>query len=354
MSTDTLPWVEKYRPLTLQHLVSNNGIVHKLTRLHARAAVPNLLFYGPPGTGKTSTILAYARTMHGEGNTGMLLELNASDERNIATIKKTVYQFVSNRTLLGNNHSARHAVKLVVLDEADAMTPDAQDALTHLMDRYARQVRFCLICNRISNVSAAVQSRCTKFRFAPLEPAQVRKAVQRVLDGERLRLRTPEVLNAILHVAHGDLRRCFNVLQACATLVRYQRADDPRLTAADIYTAIGQPVPAQLQQLMRHVIAAPTFARAYQYVRHFMLHEAISLDDLIRLWHNQLSTTDTLQQQQQQLNTHYTTLACIERRIQHNTNTYLNAACFVSAVRRLGSAKTADKDDATLTSHQDV
>lgn len=336
---NALPWVEKYRPFALTDLVSNNAIVAKLLRFHERNAIPNLLFYGPPGTGKTSTALAYARTLHGAiENTGLLLELNASDERNIATIKDTVYQFVSNRPLLQQLPKNGHRpLKLVVLDEADAMTAAAQDALTHLMDHFARQVRFCLICNRISNVSAAVQSRCTKFRFAPLGEAQVRCAVQRVLDGEHVKLAEPEVMDAILHIAHGDLRRCFNVLQACVTLVAHMRLPNAQtLTSADVYAAIGRPTPDKLVALIQNMTKlGSTFQDATQALRHFLLYEAISLDDVLHLWHDSLTQYVTAATTKRMLTTHYQTLAAIERRIQHNTHTYLNDVCFVSAVRDL-------------------
>merc|ERR1712096_489776 len=149
-----LPWVEKYRPSSLEEVVSQDNIVQTLERLVASEKLPHLLFYGPPGTGKTSTILAIAKKMYGQNLSQMVLQLNASDDRGIDVVRNQIKEFSSTRMVFSSAH------KLIILDEADAMTSDAQMALRRVIEKYTKNVRFCIICNYVSKIIPALQSRC--------------------------------------------------------------------------------------------------------------------------------------------------------------------------------------------------
>ncbi|KAJ1829872.1 Subunit of heteropentameric Replication factor C (RF-C), partial [Coemansia sp. RSA 2703] len=138
---ENLPWVEKYRPTSLDELVSQSDIVDTLQRFIDDGKLPHLLFYGPPGTGKTTTILAIARKLYGKNMGSMVLELNASDDRGIDVIRDQIKTFASTRTVFSSG------LKLVILDEADAMTTPAQAALRRVIEKYTKNVRFCIICN---------------------------------------------------------------------------------------------------------------------------------------------------------------------------------------------------------------
>ena len=148
-----LPWVEKYRPSVLQELISHEDIIRTIRKFISEEKLPHLLFYGPPGTGKTSTILACAKELYSPKEfNSMVLELNASDDRGINVVRNQILSFASTRTIFNSGY------KLVILDEADAMTNDAQNALRRIIEKYTDNVRFCLICNYLSKIIPALQS----------------------------------------------------------------------------------------------------------------------------------------------------------------------------------------------------
>ena len=176
-----------------QHPSSNQPV----RRLVSENRLPHLLLYGPPGTGKTSTILAVARALYGAAAMpSMVLELNASDDRGIGVVRQQVVDFASTRTIFSNKF------KLVILDECDAMTKDAQFALRRVIEKYTRNARFCLIANYASKIIPALQSRCTRFRFAPLPDADVRQRVLEICGKESVRL-APGGLDAVVTLGEG-------------------------------------------------------------------------------------------------------------------------------------------------------
>lgn len=144
--------------------------------------LPHLLFYGPPGTGKTSTIMALAARLYGKSYRSHVLELNASDDRGIDVVRGQIKAFASTRNMFSMHQDT---FKLIILDEADAMTQAAQAALRRIMEQYTRNVRFCIICNYVNKIIPAIQSRCTRFRFAPLEAAQVERRIDGVIAAEK-------------------------------------------------------------------------------------------------------------------------------------------------------------------------
>ncbi|KAG0722760.1 Replication factor C subunit 5 [Chionoecetes opilio] len=175
-----LPWVEKYRPETLQDLISHEDIISTIERFIDTDHLPHLLLYGPPGTGKTSTILACARKLYTPKEfNSMVLELNASDDRGIGVVRERILNFASTRTIF------KSGFKLVILDEADAMTNDAQNALRRVIEKFTENVRFCLICNYLSKIIPAIQSRCTRFRFGPLASEQILPRLNYVIEQEQ-------------------------------------------------------------------------------------------------------------------------------------------------------------------------
>uniref|UniRef100_A0A3Q1IU03 AAA+ ATPase domain-containing protein n=1 Tax=Anabas testudineus TaxID=64144 RepID=A0A3Q1IU03_ANATE len=202
-----LPWVEKYRPQTLDDLISHKDILSTIQRFISEDKLPHLLFYGPPGTGKTSTILACARQLYKEKEfNSMVLELNASDDRGIGVVRGPILSFASTRTIF------KKGFKLVILDEADAMTQDAQNALRRVIEKFTENTRFCMICNYLSKIIPALQSRCTRFRFGPLSPDQMIPRLEYVIQQESIDI-TPDGMKAIVTLSSGDMRRSLNILQ---------------------------------------------------------------------------------------------------------------------------------------------
>ncbi len=171
-----------------------------MTRLIDQDRLPHLLFYGPPGTGKTTTILACARKIYGDNYKKMILELNASDDRGIKTVRDTIKDFASSRQMFATGP------KLIILDESDAMSTDAQAALRRVVEKFTTNTRFCFICNYVSKIIPALQSRCTKFRFAPLHPEQIVPRVKYICEQEKIEV-TQDGVEALVKLGAGDMRK---------------------------------------------------------------------------------------------------------------------------------------------------
>ncbi|CAO3674163.1 unnamed protein product [Umbelopsis ramanniana] len=263
---DNLPWVEKYRPEKLEDLVSHEDITSTIETFIDANRLPHLLFYGPPGTGKTSTILACSRKLYGPNYKSMVLELNASDDRGIDVVREQIKNFASTRKIFSSGF------KLIVLDEADSMTSAAQAALRRVIEKYTKNVRFCIICNYVSKIIPAIQSRCTRFRFAPLEMDQVEARLNYIIQEENVNI-TQDGKEALLRLSNGDMRRALNILQACHAA--FDRIDD---TA--IYTCTGHPHPKDIQRIV-DTMMNDDFTTAYSTVEKLKRENGLALQDII-------------------------------------------------------------------------
>jgi replication factor C subunit 3/5 len=199
-------FVEKYRPHTIEdvYLEEKNKVsIHNFINTKN---FPNLLFYGPSGTGKTSTIIAMAKMIYKEKYNLMVLELNASDNRNIQVVRKIIKEFASCKTLFNNGY------KLIILDEVDSMTNDAQFCLRRIMEAYSENVRFCFICNFVGKIIPAIQSRCSKFKFSNLDSFQIRERLDKIMLEEDIQINN-DVMNLIMTHSRGDMRKILNYIQ---------------------------------------------------------------------------------------------------------------------------------------------
>ena len=194
-----------------------------------------MLFYGPPGTGKTSTILALAKSLFGPAfYRSRILELNASDERGIAIVREKVKGFaraqLAQPTGVDADYLAQHPCppfKIIILDEADSMTQDAQSALRRTMEQYSRITRFCLVCNYVTRIIEPLASRCSKFRFKALDNSAAGMRVAHIAETEGLNL-DDGVVDKLIACGEGDLRRSITYLQSAARLVGARRANDKK------------------------------------------------------------------------------------------------------------------------------
>ncbi|CAH8646841.1 unnamed protein product [Schistosoma mattheei] len=218
-----IPWVEKYRPKTIDEVAYQTEVVSVLQRCIEGSDLPNLLFYGPPGTGKTSLIFALARQLFGPLYSERVLELNASDERGISVIREKVKAFAHIAVSSSTNSSGSSSTnippyKLIILDEADSMTAPAQAALRRTMETEMRTTRFCLTCNYVTRIIEPITSRCAKFRFRPLDNEIARARLRHIADAENLSI-TNETLDHLLSLCHGDLRQGITMLQCVHQLI---------------------------------------------------------------------------------------------------------------------------------------
>ncbi|KHC46851.1 replication factor C subunit 2/4 [Candida albicans P60002] len=221
------PWVEKYRPKSLNDVSSQEHTIKVLTQTIKSGNLPHMLFYGPPGTGKTSTILALAKELYGPNlYKSRVLELNASDERGISIVREKIKNFarltISNPTKEDLQNYPCPPYKIIILDEADSMTNDAQSALRRTMENYAGITRFVLICNYITRIIDPITSRCSKFRFKLLNNENAQLRLKHIGQQENLRFESEnnehQVIQELLKISGGDLRKAITYLQSAAKL----------------------------------------------------------------------------------------------------------------------------------------
>ncbi|CAM8983177.1 unnamed protein product [Rhodiola kirilowii] len=264
------PWVEKYRPHSLDDVAAHRDIIDTIDRLTSEKKLPHLLLYGPPGTGKTSTILAVARKLYGAQYHNMILELNASDDRGIDVVRQQIQDFASTQSF---SFGAKASVKLVLLDEADAMTKDAQFALRRVIEKYTKSTRFALICNHVNKIIPALQSRCTRFRFAPLEPFHVTERLKHVIQAEGLDV--PESgLAALVRLSNGDMRKALNILQST-------HMASQKITEEAVYLCTGNPLPKDIE-LIAFLLLNETFADSYNKISTMKATQGLALIDIVR------------------------------------------------------------------------
>ncbi|XP_015793301.1 replication factor C subunit 5-like [Tetranychus urticae] len=268
---ENLPWVEKYRPNTLEELISHGDIVSTIQKFISERRIPHLLFYGPPGTGKTTTILAIAKQLYSQKEfSSMVLELNASDDRGIGIIRGPVLSFASTKAIF------KTGFKLVILDEADAMTQDAQDALRRIMEKYTENTRFCLICNYLSKIKPAIQSRCTRFRFGPLSSNQIVPRLDYIVSKENVNI-TEDGKKAILELSGGDMRKVINLLQS--THLGFDVVDE-----LNVYLCCGQPLKADIESVLECLLTMP-FKDSQRRLITIQKEKGIALQDILSQIH---------------------------------------------------------------------
>lgn len=208
-----LPWTDKYRPYKLDDILHQNEIIKILKSTIETKNIPHLLFYGSSGTGKTSSILAFAYELFGPKNfKERVIELNASDERGINIVRTKIINFA--KLAISNEDPSYPSppFKLVILDEADAMTNEAQTALRKVMEESSGVTRFCFICNYINNIIDPIVSRCIKLRFKPIPPLDMTQRLKSIATNEKLKL-SDDAYDEINYIAKGDARKSIMILQ---------------------------------------------------------------------------------------------------------------------------------------------
>ncbi|MBA3045535.1 MAG: replication factor C small subunit [Candidatus Thermoplasmatota archaeon] len=270
-------WIEKYRPKVLDDVVGQPEIVERLKMYVGTTNMPHMMFAGPAGTGKTTCAIALSHQMFGDSWSNNFQELNASDQRGIDVVRKTIKDFARTSPLGGT------LFKIIFLDEADALTSDAQSALRRTMEKYSATCRFILSCNYSSKIIDPIQSRCAVFRFRQLLPEDVTIYINRIAEAEKIEI-TEDGIQALLYVSGGDLRKATNVFQVASVL-------GTKVDSEAVYKTSSTGRPKDIIDMMEVAISGK-FTESRDILDRLLIDYGLSGEDIIRQMHRNVFEID--------------------------------------------------------------
>ncbi len=272
-------WAEKYRPSKLSEVINQTHAIERIKAFVKDKNIPHMLFAGHAGTGKTTTALAIAKELYGNAWKQNVLELNASDERGIDVVRGKVKDFARMKPL------GDVSWKIVILDEADALTQEAQQALRRTMENYTNVTRFILLCNYSSKIIEPIQSRCAVFRFKVLVDVDIKEYIERITDGEKLKI-DEKAMNAIVYLSEGDLRKVSNLLQASAAMKE-------KITEDVVYDIASKAKPTDVKEMLELALKGK-FIDARKKLQELLLRQGLSGSDIISEIHRQIYSLDSM------------------------------------------------------------
>ncbi len=264
---DSEIWTEKYRPVKFEEMVGQDDIIKRVKSLTNAMNIPHLLFAGPAGVGKSTLALVVVKDLFGDSWRENYLELNASDERGIDVVREKVKDFARTKAI------SKIPFKVIFLDEADALTNEAQNALRRTMENYTANCRFILSCNYSSKIIDPIQSRCAVFRFRLLEKKDIEKVVTRICSNEHLEI-DEKAVETLFEVSEGDCRRAINLLQTTGSISN-------SITPDLIETIVPSARPSDIKVVLEYALAGD-FTNSREKLLDIMLKESISGSDVIK------------------------------------------------------------------------
>ncbi len=260
-------WTEKYRPKTFEEVVGQQEIIKRIRSLVQSLNIPHLLFAGPAGIGKSTLALIIVKQLFNETWRENYLELNASDERGIDVVRQKVKDFARTKAL------GKVPFKVIFLDEADALTKEAQQALRRTMENYTNTCRFIMSCNYSSRIIDPIQSRCVIFRFKLLEKKDISSVIRKIAQNENLNL-AEDVFDTLYESAEGDCRRAINLLQATASI-------SPDVNSEMLNIIVAKAKPTDIKIVLDYALAGD-FIKSREKLLDVMLKESVSGTDIIK------------------------------------------------------------------------
>ena len=276
---NNLPWTEKYRPKTLNNVVGHIDKINTLKSMTLTNSWTHLLFYGPPGTGKTSTILALTRKMYGENYKRYILEINASGDRGIATVRGNILNFLKTKS---------DKVKLVILDEADAMTKEAQSALRVIIEDYSHSARFCLICNNINDIIDGIQSRCNRMRFSSPDKEAMIERLENIAVEEDINITTGAIETLI--DGCSDFRKTLNNLQGIKPLYD----SNFEITETEVNQYLKKPSNTVISDIFQQILNTADYDESYQILLDLYRDNQIDIDYFMNTLFTEIRKTNLI------------------------------------------------------------
>lgn len=267
MVDETTIWTEKYRPNKFEDVFGQEEILKRVKNLTGSLNLPHMLFAGPAGTGKSTLAIIVAKELFKEYWKENYLELNASDARGIDVIRQEVKNFARTKSL------GSVPFKIIFLDEADALTKEAQQALRRTMENYTSTCRFILSCNYSSKIIDPIQSRCVVFRFKLLEKKEIEKIMRKIAEREKLTL-DENAIQVLYEGSEGDCRRAINLLQASSSI-------SPVITEEIINILLSSAKPKDIKVVLDYALSGD-FLQSREKLLDIMLKESVSGTDIIK------------------------------------------------------------------------
>lgn len=267
MGEESFIWTEKYRPSDFSEIKGQDEIVRKVKAFVEQKNLPHLLFSGPAGVGKSSLAIVIAKQLFKNQWKQNFLELNSSDERGIDVIRVKVKDFARTKPM------SDFPFKLIFLDESDALTKEAQQALRRTMENYTNTTRFMLSCNYVSKIIDPIQSRCVVFKFRPLEKKNIFELIEKIAKKEGI-LIDEEAKEALFNISEGDCRKLENVMQSCAAI-------EKNLTKDMIYSTASIAEPKEIRETLQIAVSGD-FISAKNKLLDLMLKQGLSGIDVIK------------------------------------------------------------------------